>query len=160
MEVSCPTKESDCYALGMVVFEVLSGQVPYAQYQGAALVHKVLDGERPRRPRGDRGRLFTDGIWGAVQLCWKEQPSDRTNAKAVFLSLERDSSPSRSSSSMGGYTEKEKGVDGQSDVTLGYFSMFALFLLRSQAHGVQQVPRSSAVATNPRFRGHIIVFTK
>ena len=25
----CPTKESDCYALGMVIYEVLSGQAPF-----------------------------------------------------------------------------------------------------------------------------------
>ena len=58
-----PTRESDCYALGMVTYAVLGGQKPYAPCEGSALIRKVLDGERPGRPRGDEGRLLTDGIW-------------------------------------------------------------------------------------------------
>ena len=129
-----PTKESDCYALGMAIYEVLGGEKPYAQYQSSTFRRKVVDGERPRRPRGYWGRLFTDGIWTTVQLCWKPQPSDRIDAKTVLLNLEDDSSPSRSSSSMGGYAEKD--VDRQSDTTLDFFSTFSLFCLRSQAHVV------------------------
>lgn len=88
LKESRPTKESDCYALGMVIYEVLSGQKPFAQGKGHAVIRMVMDGERPRRPRGKGGRLFTDGIWNMAQLCWKPQPEDRTNAKAVLLNLE------------------------------------------------------------------------
>lgn len=50
-----PTKESDCYALGMVVYEVLSGQAPFAQFREFAVVRNVLEGGRPVRPQGAKG---------------------------------------------------------------------------------------------------------
>ena len=50
---SHPTKESDCYALGMVILEVLTGKVPFAQDNNNLMVTlKVLNGECPERPRG------------------------------------------------------------------------------------------------------------
>jgi hypothetical protein len=82
------TKESDCYALGMVIYEVLSGNLPFAPYKEYATVEKILGGERPKRPRGVRGIPFTDNIWGMLELCWKPQPRDRISASAVLLRLE------------------------------------------------------------------------
>ena len=123
---SRPTKESDCYALGMVIYEVLSGQKPYAPCKGAAVIRKVLDGERPKRPQGDEGELFTDGIWKVVQRCWKPQPGDRINAKAVLLGLKGDSSPLRPSSKVDGTDD-----DDESDATSSDSSMFSLFRSRS-----------------------------
>jgi len=136
LEESRPTKESDCYALGMVIYEILAGLKPYAPNQDSALARKVLEGERPGRPRGDRGRLFTDGIWITVQLCWKPQPSDRINAKSVLLNLEGD--PPSSRSSMGGYAEKD--VYGQSGTSLDAYSMFSLFYLASSLRGTTGLP--------------------
>ena len=86
----CPTKESDCYALGMVIYEVLSGQSPYAPSKVPVIIRKILDGERPGRPQGEDGVLFTDGIWAMLELCWKHRPGDRAGAEAVLSCLEGD----------------------------------------------------------------------
>jgi len=83
-----PTKESDCYALGMVVYEVLSGHTPFAPSKAPAVVSKVLDGERPGRPQGEEGILFTDSIWRVLELCWEHWPCDRISAKAILQGLE------------------------------------------------------------------------
>jgi len=83
-----PTKESDCYALGMVIYEVLSGRTPFARCKGTVVIRKVMGGERPRRPRGSRAMWFTDGVWGMLELCWKPQPRDRPNLKSVLRCLE------------------------------------------------------------------------
>jgi serine/threonine protein kinase len=95
LEKSRPTKESDCYMLGMLIYEVLSGLRPYAPYKGPVVIRKVLDGELPERPRGNEGKLFTDEIWRVVQLCWKAQPRDRISAEAILLVLEGNPVPSR-----------------------------------------------------------------
>ena len=50
LEDNRPTKESDRYALGMVILEVLSGQVPFVGDSDFAVVRKVIDGDRPKRP--------------------------------------------------------------------------------------------------------------
>ena len=82
LEEILPTRESDCYALGMVIYEVLSGKAPFSPSVAPFL--KVLGGERPERPHG----VVTDGIWEMLQYCWKAQPRDRITAKAVLLGLE------------------------------------------------------------------------
>jgi len=117
------TKESDCYALGIVVYEVLGRRKPYGRCEGPALIRKVLDGERPVRPRGDEERLFTDDIWRTIQLCWKPQPADRANARVVFLSLGGGLSLSGLASGVDG--DVEKGWDDQSDATLSDSSGFS-----------------------------------
>ena len=110
-----PTKESDCYALGMVVFEVLSGQVPFSPSSPALVIRKVLDGERPGRPQGEGGRLFTDSIWGVLEYCWKPRPHDRINAEAVLSGLEGNPVALRPLSDMEG--DEETDTDDLSDTT-------------------------------------------
>ena len=83
-----PTMESDCYALGMVIYEVLSGQVPFPTCSSFTALRKVLEGERPERPQGEAGKLFTDGIWSVTELCWMAEPSKRASAKDVLVGLE------------------------------------------------------------------------
>ena len=83
-----PTVKSEVYALGMVVYEVLSGQAPFSAHRDPEVVFMVLGGERPQRPPEDAGELFTDEIWEVLELCWKQQPKDRPNLKRVLSVLE------------------------------------------------------------------------
>ena len=90
-----PTMQSDCYALGMVIYEVLSGQAPFSAYSSFPTLRKVLDGERPERPQGEAGTLFTDGIWNMVEDCWKTNPSERITAKDILQGLKGKPYPPR-----------------------------------------------------------------
>ena len=76
-----PTKESDCYALGMVILEVLSGQVPFTHDSSWVVMQKVLKGEHPERPEGE---LFMDELWGMLELCWATQPESRPSVGSVL----------------------------------------------------------------------------
>ena len=94
---SHPTKQSDCYALGMVIYEVLTGLKPFAPFGGTGLLHKVLDGQHPERPRGTQGVGFTDSLWGTLERCWSLYPEDRPRLKSVLRRLQESNSQSRSS---------------------------------------------------------------
>jgi len=82
------TKCSDCYAFGMVIYEVLSGRLPFSGHYGLAIIGKIIDCKRPRRPRGQEGRRFTDDVWGTLEHCWKANPSDRPSIKDVLRCME------------------------------------------------------------------------
>ena len=83
------TKESDNYALGMVIFEVLGGRAPFAHDHGPVVIRKVISGERPERPK--EVLWFTDDLWRNLEQCWSSQPERRPTAEAVLECLERAS---------------------------------------------------------------------
>ncbi|KAF9780779.1 kinase-like domain-containing protein [Thelephora terrestris] len=88
------TKSSDCYALGMVVYEVLSGKVPFhhcKHYRGISAIFKILRGDRPGRPQGAGGLWFTGDIWTTLECCWKLTLDDRPSAEDVLHCLEKAS---------------------------------------------------------------------
>ena len=82
-EKSHPTKSSDCYALGMVIYETISGNQPFHKYKNHTVSLKVLQGEHP--PQGAR---FTETLWKMLELCWMSQPDDRPSIEAVLQCLE------------------------------------------------------------------------
>ena len=127
-----PTKASDCYALGMVIYEVLSGKTPFSPRQAPLVIQKVLKGERPKRPEGEEGALFTDGIWRMLGLCWKHEPGERTNAEAVLPCLEGTSSPPQLPPEVGRIMKTNTGH--QPDATGGDPGKFSPSRQRSRAH--------------------------
>ncbi|KAF9645424.1 kinase-like protein [Thelephora ganbajun] len=90
------TKESDCYTLGMVIYEVLSGQVPFAAVRSSHLVsHELFNRRHPSRPQGMEGAWFTDGLWEMLERCWRDRPSDRPGLDVVLQCLECATRPSK-----------------------------------------------------------------
>jgi len=85
----CQTKNSDCYAFGMVIYEVLSGRVPFYQFAEPIVPGKVFRGERPEVPRGAEGAYFTDDVWEVLERCWTSQPANRPDVEDVLLCLEK-----------------------------------------------------------------------
>ena len=94
---SRPTKESDLYALGMVIFEVLSGEGPFLgeEYAGlwkgdhSALCTSIIRGVCPKIPTA--GARFPDALWRIAEQCWSHNPKDRPTPRAVIRSLEKAS---------------------------------------------------------------------
>lgn len=81
-ENSRPTGPSDCYALGMVIYETISGNLPFHEDVDYAISLKVVEGERP-----PRGAKFTNRLWEMLKLCWAPQPNDRPSVEAVLQCL-------------------------------------------------------------------------
>ena len=86
-----PTKCSDCYGLGMVIYEVLSLRVPFYQYADLSIFEKVMQGDRPKRAEGVEGAWFTDYIWKLLKLCWVPTPRKRPSIDDVLHCLEKAS---------------------------------------------------------------------
>jgi len=85
------TKASDCYALGMVILEVLTGQCPFPHDSSPVVMRKIINGERPERPRGGEAVWVTDDLWKMLERCWSPQPKLRPTAEAILEHLERAS---------------------------------------------------------------------
>jgi len=101
-----PTKQSDCYALGMVVYEVradaipptrttvrlmcqvLCGNAPYWEItNGGAVIKAIMDGRRPQKPETAESLGFTDELWGIVQRCWSADAGARPDVRTVLSYL-------------------------------------------------------------------------
>ena len=92
----CMTRESDCYALGMIIYEVtlphssrrslaytfqvLTGLKPFYNMPGLTCVPAVLRGEHPLKPSHAESLGFSDNLWGLTQSCWSETASTRPTA--------------------------------------------------------------------------------
>ena len=81
-----PTIPSDCYALGMVIYETISGNLPFHKYTDIQVSFKVVKGEQPRQ-----GAMFTEGLWGMLERCWTIEPNKRPGIEEVLHCLEADS---------------------------------------------------------------------
>ena len=81
-EKSCPTQSSDCYALGMVIYETISGRSPFYGHEPPAVLVRVARGEHPHRGEG-----FPENLWEVLVRCWAHQPSDRPAVEEVLQEL-------------------------------------------------------------------------
>ena len=95
-----PTRASDCYAFGMVIYEVsglyskgrclihmsqvLTGLRPFHHLLAFAPIPAVLEGERPEKPREAESLGFSCQLWELVQSCWSESGQARPTAQQLF----------------------------------------------------------------------------
>ena len=83
LESSRPTESSDCYALGMVIYETISGNLPFHKDTDLTVFAKVIQGKRPLR-----GAKFRESLWRMMERCWESQPSSRPSIGDVLRCLE------------------------------------------------------------------------
>jgi len=105
-----PTILSDCYALGMVIYETISGNLPFHKYADLVVFMKVVEGERP-----SRGDKFTRSLSWMLERCWAPNPNDRPNIEDVLLCLEMASSSPGPSSPMTDEGTDEDDEDDEDD---------------------------------------------
>ena len=105
LKSSRPTESSDCYALGMVIYETISGNLPFHEDTDLTVFVKVLEGERP-----PRGAKFRDGLWRMLEQCWGSQPNNRPTIGEVLRCLEMFSNSSEPFS-----PEVDEGVERDVD---------------------------------------------
>jgi len=114
-----PTKHSDCYALGMVILEVLSGKPPFPNYNGMTVMRKIVEGERPGRPKGQEAVWFTVDLWEMLEQCWSLEPERRPTIDDVLGCLSQGSMAWQPLPPDSGDRAQSDG-DEQSDFTLSH----------------------------------------
>jgi len=81
------SRESDCYALGMVIYEALTGLRPFRRLSNLGIAFAVVEGVRPEKPQDAKSLGFSDSLWELVQLCWSKESSDRPTAQRLLCRL-------------------------------------------------------------------------
>jgi len=84
-EVTKHTKMSDIWAFGMILYELLSGQVPYFRKKTDVNVSLAITrGELPDRPPLDEALShLSDVLWGICRRSWEQVPGNRPTAGDV-----------------------------------------------------------------------------
>lgn len=81
-----PTPESDIYALGMTILEVLTSEVPFVDVNDRAIIcHIVVKKKIPVRPQSciPSGIITGDRIWDLLTRCWSYEPEARPKISNV-----------------------------------------------------------------------------
>jgi len=113
LEDSHPTESSDCYSLGMVIYETISGNPPFHKHADMAVFLKVSKGEHP-----PRGVEFTESLWRMLETCWTFQPKNRPRIEEVLGCMDMVSALLGSPPS-GANGEMEKGGDDRDESVKG-----------------------------------------
>ncbi|KAG8998236.1 hypothetical protein FRB94_006976 [Tulasnella sp. JGI-2019a] len=89
MDGGTTTIESDIYAFGMTIVEVLTGSFPLPSLHHVQFVLAILAGQRPHcEPTSRLDHDFTP-LWGIASMCWVPEPSERPSAGHILEIMER-----------------------------------------------------------------------
>jgi len=76
---------TDMWSFGMVVYELISGKMPYYEAGGVLVVGEILRRKIPSKPKftGE----YHEKLWRICLLCWNFEPSQRPTSQAVLDDL-------------------------------------------------------------------------
>ncbi|KAG8709397.1 hypothetical protein FRC11_005589 [Ceratobasidium sp. 423] len=83
------SKASDVYALGMTIYEVLAGTVPYNDKLEHTITYLVvINREHPSRPKSiPVGGGDGDKLWNLLLRCWSFEPEKRPDVGGVTATM-------------------------------------------------------------------------
>ena len=84
LEKGIPSKEADIYALGMTVYQVLTGQGPFYPKRETEVAFAVVSGKRPLKPENAEEIGMTEAVWELMVKCWREDRTKRLDASQVL----------------------------------------------------------------------------
>ena len=87
-------KASDIFAMGVVLWEIMTMEFPWGNCNPWSIVSSVRDGKRPPIPSREdiRGPVPQQGCYESyvalLKSCWAQQPGDRPGADELLTCLE------------------------------------------------------------------------
>ncbi|KAF9645571.1 kinase-like protein [Thelephora ganbajun] len=79
-----PSKEADVYALGMTVYQVLTGEWPFFPKREFEVMTAVISGERPPKPENAEEIGLTEVMWDLLEKCWREDRTKRPSISEIL----------------------------------------------------------------------------
>ncbi|KAF8594920.1 hypothetical protein BDV93DRAFT_529003 [Ceratobasidium sp. AG-I] len=78
-------KQTDVYALGMTMLEIVTGRVPYSEYYYEMAIYGALYKKQlPRRPDElPEDKQTACNMWQLLVKCWDHDPSGRPAADDI-----------------------------------------------------------------------------
>ena len=84
LEKGVPSKEADIYALGMTVYQVLTGRWPFFPKRETEITHAIVSGERPSKPENANEIGLTEVVWDLLEECWREDRTTRPDISKLL----------------------------------------------------------------------------
>ncbi|KAG8959508.1 hypothetical protein FRC05_007721 [Tulasnella sp. 425] len=85
--------ESDVYAFGMTIAEVLTGEVPFPELRtdGAVIRAVLIEGKRPpKNPAVSSAGLSYGNVWAVAEACWYAVPEERIPMSEALQRIQED----------------------------------------------------------------------
>ncbi|CAE6454109.1 unnamed protein product [Rhizoctonia solani] len=80
-----PNPASDVHALGMTIYEIFSGMLPYfGLKREPQVILAIMNRELPERIP----EVFADRLWDLLGQCWRYNPQERPTARQVLYILQ------------------------------------------------------------------------
>ena len=64
--------------------QIFMGKLVWEELDENEVRSKILDGDRPRRPEGEKKRTLTTELWRMFAKCWVKEPGGRISVPGAL----------------------------------------------------------------------------